>query len=346
MLDRIASAGNRLYEKLVDLDFGSLNLSEYNQRYLEGKIAGLRGVLQLYGKLFYLSLNDKQTRFKKAVIVDYGGGSGLISLMAAEMGIGTVVYNDIYDVSCLDVQCLAQALKLPLQHVVCGNADVLASYLQKNAISVDAIISYDVIEHIYDLESHFKTLGNLRSDCLKIVYASGANSANPYCVRSAKRIQIEAEYKDREKKWGHKERDHLRAYLDARKEIITSYAPELSSEEIAQLARSTRGLMRLDIERCIEEFRGQGETNYRINHPTNTCDPYTGNWCEHLMDFRWLENVLKKEGFSAQILPGAYSKGGPFPKRSAKWILNATIRILGRRGLFVAPYFIVYAKSN
>jgi len=75
-------------------------------------------------------------------LVDYGGGSGLLSFLALEAGIGTVIYNDIYDVSCEDARKLGQALHLPLSRIVCGDVDELVSYLRKEKINVNAIVSY------------------------------------------------------------------------------------------------------------------------------------------------------------------------------------------------------------
>jgi hypothetical protein len=146
--------------------------------------------------------------------------------------------------------------------------------------------------------------------------------------------------------WGHKERDTLQAFLDARRGMISAYAPELSGALVERLARATRGLRKGDIERCLDEFRLTGSVSYRADHPTNTCDPYTGNWCEHLMPFAWLERTIANAGFSVAIMPGRYSTAGPPLKRGVKTLLNAAIRLLGRRGMVMAPYFIVYALTG
>ena len=343
LLDKIASAQIRLYDKLINLDIKSSNISEYNQRYLGNKIASVKAVLHLYGRLLYLSLNNSQISPENFVLVDYGGGSGLISFLAAEMGIGTVIYNDIYNVSCTDVGRLSNILGLTLDHIVCGDVDELVLYLHRNSISINAITSYDVLEHIYDVESHFKKLSCLSDSGFRIVYASGANIANPRYVRWVKKKQVEAEYKNREKKWGHKERDSLQAYFDVRKNMISAYAPDLSCEIVEQLARSTRGLIQQDIEKCVDEFRRQGRITYHLDHPTNTCDPYTGNWCEHLMEFEWLEQILKNEGFPVKIMTGRYNTYGALLKKIVKVFCNAMIQLLGRWGMFIAPYYVVYA---
>jgi len=344
--EQIAAARMRLHAKLINLDLKSLQISEYIQRHLNKYIANLKGALQLYGRLLYLCLNNRQGFPNKAVLVDYGGGCGIISLLAAEMGIGTVIYNDIYDVSCTDVGSISKALGLKLDHIVCGDVDDLISYVQAHAICINAIVSYDVIEHIYDVESHFSKLGLLADHEFRIVYASGANSANPKNVRLVKKEQIDAEYKSRDKKWGHKDRDTLQAFLDVRKNIIAAYAPDLSLEVVEQLARSTRGLIQRDIEKCVDEFRLKGRIMYQMDHPTNTCDPYTGNWCEHLMDFDWLEEIIRKAGFAGEIMAGCYNSYGSYPKKIAKISLNAMIKILGRRSMFMAPYYVVYATFS
>ncbi len=343
LLDQIAFAQICLYNKLINLDIKSLNISEYNQQCLGGKIAILKGILELYGRLLYLCLNNSRISPENFVLVDYGGGSGVISFLAAEMGIGTVIYNDIYDVSCTDVGCLSNALGLKLDHIVCGDVGELVSDVQENSIHVNAITSYDVLEHIYDVESHFKKLSCLSDRKFRIVYASGANIENPRHVRIVKKKQIESEYKNRDKKWGHKERDSLQAFLNVRRNIISAYAPDLSFEVVEQLACSTRGLIQRDIEKCVDEFRLQGSIAYHIEHPTNTCDPYTGNWCEHLMDLEWLEQIIKNAGFSVEIMTGRCNTSGSLLKRGVRMFLNAMIQLLGRRGMFIAPYYVVYA---
>lgn len=342
--DQIASAQIRLSDRLSTLDLDSLNISEHTRTYLGNRIAGLRGWLELYGSLLCLSLNDSPISLEDFVLADYGAGSGLISLLAAEMGIGTVIYEDINEVSCRDAKHLSNALGLRLDHIVCGDIDDFVSYIQDNSISINAITSYDVLEHIYDVEYHFSRLGCLPSDGLRLVYASGANIENPRYVRKVKRMQIEYEYKNREKTWWDDESDSLRSYLDRRRDMISSYAPDLSFELVEQLALSTRGLIQRDIEKCIDEFRRKGSISYHIDHPTNTCDPDTGNWCEHLMNLKWLEQVVRNQNFSVEILTGCYSMGGSLPKNIVKALINVLIRLLGRRGMLLSPYYIVYAR--
>lgn len=343
LTDQVAAAQIRLRDRLAGLNIKSLGISEYNKRYLGEKIPNIEGTLEVYGRLLYLSCCRSSHPLDRFVLVDYGGGSGVLSFLAKELGIGTVIYNDIYEASCTDVRLLSKTLGLHLDHVVYGDIDELISYLRVNSISVDAITCFDVLEHIYNVEYHFKRLAAVSERQFRVVYASTANLENPWYMHAVTRKQIDAEYKNREEKFGHKERDCLRAFFDVRKQMISTYAPGLSSEEVEQLSRFTRGLIKSDIEKCVDEYRQTGSITYRPEHPTNTCDPYTGNWCEHLMWTGWLQQVLEDEGFSVEILAGYYPKSGSVLKKGIKLCLNVAIRLLGRRSMFIAPYYVVYA---
>jgi hypothetical protein len=111
------------------------------------------------------------------------------------------------------------------------------------------------------------------------------------------------------------------------------------------LASRTRGLRSLDIERAVEAFESMGELPPIPEHPTNTCDPYTGNWCERLLDPRKVAGKLCDSGFTVRVLAGYYGSHGCGSrlKRLARLGANATIRTLGAWGLTLAPFYCVHA---
>jgi len=344
LLKKITFAESRLRNKLLQCDLNALGISEYNRRYLGNKMKEINNVLELYGHLLLLTFYKSSTPVQRSVFVDYGGGIGILSMLAKEMGVGMVIYNDIYDVSCNDVKLVSSALGLPLDHIVYGDIGDLLSYVEKNMITVNVIVSSEVLEHIYDVESHFRQLSSLSKCQFRVVYASGANIENLRCVHHIKKRQIEFEHKNRKKEWGHKERDTLRAFFDVRKDMISAYAPELSHGQVEWLSRSTRGLIKSQIEKSVAEYLIKGYIDYHPTHPTNTCDPYTGNWCEHLINLKWIKDVLQDAGFEVKILPGYYSTQGSLVKRNFKIILNKMIYLLGRKGMFISPYYVVYAN--
>ena len=152
---------------------------------------------------------------------------------------------------------------------------------------------------------------------------------------------MESEIQNRNKKWGDKDRDSFQAYIDIRKDIIKTCAPDIPNEELQQLAVSTRGLIKEDIEKCVEEYKSKGSITYSVPNLYNTCDPNNGNWKEHLMEFDWLTKMIKNEGFSVQFLAGYYNLAGSYYKIRVKKLLNFLIRILGRKAMLIAPYYII-----
>ena len=110
-----------------------------------------------------------------------------------------------------------------------------------------------------------------------MVHASNANMFTYPLVKSASKAQIGVETKSRETEWGHKERDCLLAYSEVRREMIKEYAPSLDKIEVERIAINTRGLMWNDIIKGVHRYVASKESPKLIEHPTNTCDPYTGN---------------------------------------------------------------------
>lgn len=346
LVGRIDAAARCLHEKLARVDLKQVGVSEYNQRYLGGKLLNPVGNLQVYTYLLSLAL-EKQGSLKDCVLVDYGGGSGVMSLLAKELGVGRVIYNDIYDVSCRDVALIAGACGIPVDDYVCGDIDDVIAYTDKEQVLVNAICSYDVIEHIYDIEGYLRKLVAFRrGQPFRIAFGSGANIRNPLIRRALERQHVRYERRNREKTFGHKDRDALRSFMDIRREIISAYAPTLPAAAREELAVATRGLMKQDIERRVDEYRVKGSISYRPAHPTNTCDPWTGNWQEHLMNTEDLERILGEHASRVEVLTGYWSHSDRTSRRLVKNAVNVAIRAAGRAGLVLAPYFVLYAEYD
>jgi len=339
----INSAQERLRNKLCQLDPNSLEISDYNARYLKDKLLNIDEILELYGTLLCLCLADQSKPFSQCTIVDYGGGIGVLSLLALEAGVGNVVYNDIFDVSCSDVAKLSSALEMKIPHIVCGDVEDLLDAIVTRSLRIDGIVSYDVLEHIYDVRAHFSTIHARLRNPAKLVYGSGANSRNPKIVRSLGKIHNEVEHVDRDKNPSDKSRDSSQSYLTIRKRLISESSPQLTEKEVVRLASATRGLNTGDIRRVVADYVETGHVSFPINHPTNTCDPLTGNWCEHLIDLGWLKSELEGIGYSVKIHPGIYHTYRTDIKSCIKRLLNSIIAIFDYQGLIVAPYYVVEA---
>lgn len=156
--------------------------------------------------------------------------------------------------------------------------------------------------------------------------------------------QFEIENKDRVKKRGQKERDCLEAYLKIREEMIRKYTDDLNEREVKQLARVTRGMIERDIYQCVDKYLKTNEFPLEPAHPTNTCDPYTGNWAEHLMDPYYLKEILLRTGFEVKILGGYWSPPKTSIKKYLGNFLNIIIYLFKKQGIKVAPFYTIYGK--
>lgn len=215
----ITAAAKRLYDKLSFLDEDQMNISDYSKVQFRNRKANLKNSLNIYSYL--LSLSIINISLEDFCFIDYGGGTGILAMLAKELGIGTVIYNDIYDISCHDAEKLAGAVGNKAEYYIQGDIDEAINFCNSNNIKCSSVASYDVIEHIYDIDAYFKKLYLLSP--ATIVMASGANSFNPFIRRSLMKKAKNAEYEHRDKKYGHKERDSLESYFALRRKIIQEH---------------------------------------------------------------------------------------------------------------------------
>ena len=346
LLSNIDSAASRLHDKLQNLDVASLPISDYNERYLGNKLKGLPNTLRELSFALSWAIASSDIPVDELVLLDYGGGSGTMSLLAKELNMGAVIYNDIYDVSCRDARVIAESIGNQADYYVQGDIDDVMSFLRRESISCTTIVSSDVIEHIYDIEGFLRKLRALSDGSLGAFMSSDANMLHPLKNRSLMRMQVEAEYKRRDKRWGHKERDCLRAYSDVREEMIRGQGKGLTEHDIQQLVAATRGMMERDIKDWVDRYVAMGELPPEPNHATNTCDPYTGNWAEHLMDPYLLRDILSEEGFQVEVLGGYYGRPRSAVKRIVADSLNLAIHAFRRQGIRIAPFFALCARRD
>lgn len=326
LVQRIATAADGLYEKLAALDPDRLDLSDYNRKYLARYQRKLCINIQKFAYVLVWSLAGSSKRLERTVLLEYGGGSGILSLLAKECGIGTVIYNDIYDVSCIDAETIGQATGNRADHYVCGDIDDVADSLKRNSISCDAIVSSDVIEHIHNIEVFFK---------------------NPVMRRLLIKQQKQVEYEDREYSSGHKKRDSLKSYLSIRRDIIRDCSDGLlSNDEVEKLARMTRGMIDPLIRSTVFTYLESKELPPAIGHPTNTCDPKTGNWADRLVDPSELMAELSRMGFNVEMQAGRYGRPNGLVRQIVAGILDLVITLSRRPNLVLAPYFLIHGSGT
>ena len=345
ILRSVNNAARRLCDGVRSVDITSIGISDYNKRYFGDYKKDLHRVLQRTGFILAWSISACRKALSQIVFVDYGGGTGCLALLAKELGIGKVIYNDIYDVSCRDARLIAESLGLPADEYVCGDVDELLRVLRQKQLFCDVLASYDVIEHIYDVPSFLEKMGDSSTGPSIIFMASAANTRNPFIRRTLSRMHIQHEHEDRGEKYGHKERDTLRSFYSVRRELIESHSPELSQEVVALLAQNTRGMIKKDIITSVEEYKKTKCFPPKPPHPTNTCDPYTGNWQEQLLEPELLIRSLQARGVTSSIVCGYYGTHSRFLKGLCSLGLNLFISGFGKWGLRVAPFYALYGVN-
>lgn len=339
LLGDINSAACKLYTKLIKIDVNNLSISDYNKRYLGKKIDRLKGYLQLYSYILAWTIYQSSLPIEEIVLVDHGGGSGLLSSLAKESGVGVVVYNDIYEQSCEDAKEIGKSLCSAADYYVHGDLGLLLEFFESNSLHCNAICSFDVIEHIYDIEGFLSQIHNISDGFLSIFMSTSANPLNYRINRRLMKQHLEFEFDDRGYKYGRKPTDTTEALLPLRKKIIQEYDNILTEYEVEELARKTRGYIEADIRNSIDSFRETGMFPDGIKHPTNTCDPYTGNWFENLMDPYLLRKILENNGFESSIRPGYYGDQNGAVKNILAHGLNWVISKSHFLGIRIAPFY-------
>ncbi|MEO6713939.1 MAG: methyltransferase domain-containing protein [Mycobacteriales bacterium] len=340
---QIRAAVQRLKTRFDLLDVSAVGMSEYSSRYLTEALLREGYQLNVTGHVLFRALDGLSDELESVTLVDYGGGNGLLSLLAREMGVGTIVFNDIFEGSCTDARLLAKTMGLEADHYVHGDLDALTSFLAERDLSCDVVVSYDVIEHIYDVDEHLQHLPAITSGRLRVVMASAANMLNPRRHRQLMATQRLIELQDRQPSAGHKERDALLAYANIRAGLIRAHAPALSAADVERLTVATRGLMTGDIEAAVDRFVADGMLPQPPVHPTNTCDPLTGNWAEHLMDPYRLAADLSAAGVPCRVEAGYYAFNSG-ARGVAGAVLNRAVRVTGKLGLRMAPYYVLVGQ--
>jgi 2-polyprenyl-3-methyl-5-hydroxy-6-metoxy-1,4-benzoquinol methylase len=339
----IENALKRLIEKLSGLNLKEIGISEYNQRYLEQYIKNFDFYAGLYRQLLMNAIRELNKPIDESVFIDYGGGCGFLSLLAKEAGFIEVIYCDIYDVSCDDARIIAENSGIKIDHFVLGNIDDLVSEIRLKQLYPDLICSFDVLEHIYKPIDFFKSLTQIKNH-FSLVFMTSANPFNPIIRRRLMKMQNTAEYKGTSEYWGMKKRDIKIPFLQARKEIIKELLPDAEDGTLHMLAQQTRGLDKSDIREEIDGYKVTGRINYSINHPTNICDPYTGNWTENLIDVRALQKQIHLLNFHSEVSGGFYSFTENRSLNQLKSVLNFLIRRSGKLGLYLSATYTLKAK--
>lgn len=330
--------------KLNSLNLKSLNISENNRSSLLKYKENFNFYISNYSQFLQKALEKLNVPADKSVFVDYGGGCGILSAMAKEAGFKTVIYNDINRKSTNDAEIISKELGIYIDHFISGDADDFVTQMELLNISPDLICSFDVVEHIYDLEKWILTMNRLSNP--QFVLMTGANPKNPIISCRLKKQQLISENLGCENNIRCNEKYLNTSFLEERETILKNAFPQLKEAEVRFLAQDTRGLKKKDIEQLAQEYLDKGEINYIMDHPTNTCDPYTGSWTERLLDLKNLEAFCIRNNMEIEITNSYYCYSGKRIVDLVKYFVNQMIKVLGPHSLFLSPGVTIAIKKT
>jgi len=147
-----------LHKDLLNIDLESMDIKDYTRFYLIKYLTNLKYELKLNSEILLAVVSNLEQDLSKLTLLDFGSGIGMISFLASRVGIGKVIQIDNNAEVLNDSKTLARALEIPnIQQF--NSLEMLLN--SKDSISIDGVISRDVIEHVYDLNSLFKLLNRL-----------------------------------------------------------------------------------------------------------------------------------------------------------------------------------------
>ena len=333
---RIAVATREIQKKALALDVNALALPPYAATYLGKIFTQLPAVLRKQSYLLEHAICATGDP-GRTVLVDHGGGMGIMSLLARHAGVGHVIYNDINPISCSAAQLLADKLGAKAHDYVCGGIPHLQEFLTDQQLNVSALTSSNVIEHVYDLNHFAEMLSNLGNPDLTLAMATNIVDENRRRRRRFMAYHRKLEQRGRG--------TGSPSYLSIRDKLIRSHAPTLGDDCVRQLASRTRGQAKDDILRVVNRFLSDKALPPEPEHPTNTCDPESGDTCDRLLPAAQLAAPFERVGFHVRILSGFYAPDGRASlDRFARKSANLAIRMMGRHGLAISPFLTIHAQ--
>lgn len=310
-----------LAERLSNLDIAILGLSSLGHSYYEYNRTRMRFTSENNARILFHIIEKSKVPLGKQTIIDHGGGLGYFALLCKSIGIQTVIYHDINLALTEDTKIISKHLNIPIDHYITGSTEALTEYCLTQPLSITGLGSRNVIEHIPDLNEFFKLLALISGKDKVFYFSTSANTHNPLVRWQHRKI--------------HRQYEREGAYTDMSKDEIN---PENSghymrrtillengfpADHLGKMIELTRGLDLSQILNTIASFKSTGALPSKHTDPTNTRDPYSGNWVERLLPFEEYKKAAAAAGFQSEFLPGFYDTNyKSFYKNFVSNILN------------------------
>lgn len=326
---RINQEANTLYDKLQTLDVDRLGMPEHCLLYFKGShFNRLFFSIETSARLLYQAIRETHQDPSELHVMDYGAGVGTLYTLAKMIGCKRVIYNDYLESWRQSAQLIAEAIGIQVDSYITGDIETTLKTLAASGDSCDLIVSRNLIEHIYDLNAYYKIVQQYFPQAI-LFSSTTANDKNPGTRWQHKKIHTNIE----------------KIYRGFRIEIIQKALPTLEEATVQELATATQGLALDDLTNALQLFETNGQLPNPTVHRTNTCDPTTGLWAEHLISFEEYRAAIEPTGYRLSFRPGFWdthyrSKIKNFVTTS----LNAIITASPALGIRLAPFIYIIAK--
>lgn len=114
--------------------------------------------MKIYADCLLKGLESIGNSPEEITLIDYGGGSGFLSMLAKQAGIGRVIYIDLNPDSVDTIRILKELVNTGPDIILHGDSDTLADWCSANKVKPQLLIATDLIEHVYDLSAFFANL--------------------------------------------------------------------------------------------------------------------------------------------------------------------------------------------
>jgi cyclopropane fatty-acyl-phospholipid synthase-like methyltransferase len=241
--------------------------------------------------LCHLARFDPQDK----VILDAGCGYGVIAIILMLMGAREVWGLDISEERLTAFEHLIQDHHLS-ERLHAQLRGVEDTGLEDG--SVDAVISNEAISHYYNVDAFLREAARVLKPGGVLLIADGNNAANPFRRRDTEQIWDRFENGPAGEVHGHRLET---PYIEMRRQIIRSTAPDLPPSTVDRLAQETAYMNQEQIVRAVNEYLTTGKLpGSRFDRRRCPVNPISGAYMEQMFHPAQLAREIEQYGFRAR----------------------------------------------
>jgi len=219
-------------------------------------------------------------------------------------------------------------LGISITGFISGDIDAVIDHGKRNNVYFDIVASRNVVEHIYNLRNFYTKLH--QSGLTTVCYST--TTANYHNI-----VMRLKHY------WYHNKTEKA-FYKKQREDHIKQRVPGISSADLSQLVKHTRGKAFEDLTEAIDLYFAKKPIPPVEFLGTNTCDGDTGVWAEHLITSSNYTDIIQGAGFTAVYTAGFWDTHYKYAVVNLiTRLLNRIIRITRTKGYWFAPFVNVVA---